>query len=65
MERKNENIVKTKEEKDGSPSHDATYCCLPVYQIRTFCIVVKISLTKKYYGITEGRTDGRTEGQTG
>ena len=33
VERKNENIVKTKEEKDGSPSHDTTYCCLPVYQI--------------------------------
>ena len=28
------------------------------------CKVVEKSLTKKCYGITEGRTDGRTEGRT-
>ena len=28
------------------------------------CKVVEKSLTKKCYGITEGRTDGRTDGMT-
>ena len=28
------------------------------------CKVVEKSLTKKCYGITEGRTDGRTDGRT-
>ena len=29
------------------------------------CMVVEKSLTKKCYGITEGRTDGRTDGKDG
>ena len=58
------NTGKNKQEKAGLPQYSmSSSICIPNMTLLA-CKVVEKSLTKKCYGITEGRMDGRRDGRT-